>query len=76
MKIEIEGHTDNSGNPEKNMILSQNRAKSVMDYIVSKGITADRITFKGFGITKPMVANDTPENRQLNRRVEFTILQK
>ncbi|ABG59404.1 OmpA family protein [Cytophaga hutchinsonii] len=76
MKIEIEGHTDNQGNADKNMILSQNRAKSVMDYIISKGITADRITSKGFGITKPMVDNDTPENRQLNRRVEFTILQK
>ena len=76
MKIEIEGHTDNQGNAEKNQLLSENRAKAVMSYIVSKGIAADRITSKGFGITKPIVANDTPENRQLNRRVEFTILQK
>ena len=76
MKIEIEGHTDNQGNAEKNMILSQNRAKAVMDYVVGKGIVADRITSKGYGITQPMVENDTPENRQLNRRVEFTILQK
>ena len=76
MKIEIEGHTDNQGNAEKNLILSQNRSKAVMDYIISKGIAADRITNKGYGISKPLVENDTPENRQLNRRVEFTILQK
>jgi len=75
MKIEIEGHTDNAGNPEKNQVLSLNRATAVMNYIVSKGIAQDRITAKGFGMTRPIVGNDTPENRQLNRRVEFTILQ-
>jgi len=74
MKIEIDGHTDNVGNADKNLILSQNRAKAVMDYIVSKSIAADRITYKGFGMTKHIVENDTPENRKLNRRVEFTII--
>lgn len=74
MKIEIDGHTDNVGNAEKNQVLSSNRATAVMNYIISKGISADRISAKGYGITKPMVENDTPENRQLNRRVEFTIL--
>ena len=76
MKIEIEGHTDNVGSPEKNQVLSQDRANAVMNYIISKGIMSNRITAKGFGSTKPRVENDTPENRQLNRRVEFTIKQK
>ena len=74
MKIEIDGHTDNVGNAEKNQVLSSNRATAVMNYIISKGVSADRISAKGYGITKPIVGNDTPENRQLNRRVEFTIL--
>jgi outer membrane protein OmpA-like peptidoglycan-associated protein len=74
MKIEIDGHTDNVGNAEKNQVLSSNRATAVMNYIISKGVSADRISAKGYGITKPMVGNDTPENRKLNRRVEFTIL--
>jgi OOP family OmpA-OmpF porin len=76
MKIEIDGHTDNVGSADKNQILSQDRAIAVMNYIVSKGILSNRISAKGFGSTKPMVDNDTPENRQLNRRVEFTIKQK
>ena len=76
MKIEIEGHTDNAGTAEMNQTLSLNRATAVMEYIVSKGISTDRISAKGLGMTKPKVPNDTPENRQLNRRVEFTILHK
>ena len=59
----------NQGNPDKNLILSENRAKAVREYIVSKGIAADRISSKGLGITKPIVANDTPENRKLNRQL-------
>lgn len=76
MKIVIEGHTDNQGNPDKNQILSLNRAKAVRDYIISKGITEDRVSAKGYGSTKHIADNDTDEHRKLNRRVEFTILQK
>lgn len=76
MEIEVGGHTDDVGKDEDNLALSQNRATAVMIYIVSKGIEARRITAKGYGETKPIVANDTDENKQLNRRVEFTIKKK
>jgi outer membrane protein OmpA-like peptidoglycan-associated protein len=76
LKIEISGHTDNKGNANYNQTLSEARAKSVVDYLVSKGIAADRLTFKGYGLTQPMAANDTEENRQLNRRTEFKIISK
>ena len=72
--IEMSAHTDSYGSDDYNITLSENRARSVMQYILSKGISTDRISSKGYGETKPVVANDTPENRQLNRRVEFTIL--
>jgi len=66
IKVEVNGHTDNNGNKEENKVLSFNRAKTVMDYLVSKGIKADRITYNGFGDTKPL-----GDNKALNRRVEF-----
>ena len=72
--IEMSAHTDSKGSDEYNFKLSDNRARSVMDYILSKGIDPSRITSKGYGESKPVVENDTDENRQLNRRVEFTIL--
>ncbi|MET0637572.1 MAG: OmpA family protein [Chitinophagaceae bacterium] len=72
--IEVSAHTDSKGSDEYNFKLSDERARSVMDYILSKGIDPARISSKGFGETKPVVENDTDENRQLNRRVEFTIL--
>ncbi len=72
-KIQISGHTDSVGDPNYNMALSGRRAKSVMDYFVKNGISKDRLTYKAFGETKPKVANDTSENRQKNRRVEFEI---
>jgi len=74
IEIEMSAHTDSHGSDEYNFKLSDNRAKSVMDYILSKGISPDRIKSQGYGETKPVVPNDTDENRQLNRRVEFTIL--
>jgi len=74
MNIEIEGHTDNVGSDEANLKLSSDRANSVMQYVISKGVSADRITAKGFGETVPVATNDTDEGRQLNRRVEFTIV--
>lgn len=74
IEIEISAHTDNRGADDYNYKLSDNRAASVRQYIVSKGIAPERITSKGYGETKPIVANDTDENRQLNRRVEFVIV--
>lgn len=76
MKIEISGHTDSDGSDELNRKLSDNRAISVMNYITSKNISTNRITAKGYGETKPIAENDTDENKQLNRRVEFTVLEK
>jgi outer membrane protein OmpA-like peptidoglycan-associated protein/tetratricopeptide (TPR) repeat protein len=73
MKIQISGHTDSDGNDDHNLKLSDARAHAVVDYLVAKGIEASRLTFKGFGETKPVVANDTPENKQLNRRTEIEI---
>ncbi len=76
IKIEISGHTDNKGAAQYNLTLSDNRSKSVVDYLVSKGISADRLTWKGYGLTKPIATNDTDEGRQLNRRTEFKIMSK
>lgn len=73
IKIEIAGHTDSDGDDARNMALSENRAKSVMNYLVDKGIAAARITAKGYGETKPLVKNDTPDNKAQNRRVEFVV---
>lgn len=74
MVIEIRGHTDNQGGTALNQTLSENRAKAVVDYLVSKGIDAKRLTSKGFGETAPTATNDTKEGRQINRRVEFKII--
>ena len=76
IEIEIAGHTDNVGADEYNLNLSLERANSVVAYIVSKGISQNRIIAKGYGESKPIASNDTEEGKQLNRRVEFTILKK
>lgn len=74
MVIEVAGHTDNTGDPAANLTLSGQRAASVVNYLVGKGIAAGRLKARGYGDTKPVAANDTPENRAKNRRTEFTIL--
>ncbi len=76
IKIQISGHTDNQGTPEKNITLSENRAKSVYQYLIDHTIAAERLTYKGYGQTKPVATNDTPEGRQLNRRTEMKITSK
>ena len=76
MVIEVRGHTDNTGSNEINAKLSQDRADSVREYFISKGIEPDRIASKGFGETKPVATNDTDAGRQQNRRVEFVIVKK
>lgn len=74
--IEIGGHTDNVGSNESNLKLSQDRADSVREYLIGKGIEPDRVASKGYGEAKPVAPNSTPEGQKQNRRVEFTILKK
>jgi outer membrane protein OmpA-like peptidoglycan-associated protein len=71
--IEIQGHTDSRGTDEYNMGLSQRRANAVRDYLVAQGISASRLTTRGFGESAPAYSNDTPEGMAQNRRVEFLI---
>ncbi|WP_199140314.1 OmpA family protein [Pedobacter sp. ASV12] len=71
--IEIQGHTDNVGDAKMNEKLSENRAKAVYDFLVKNGIATKRLTFKGYGETKPRFDNSTDEGRQQNRRTEFRI---
>jgi outer membrane protein OmpA-like peptidoglycan-associated protein len=73
IKVEISAHTDDVGNDDSNMKLSEKRAKTVVDYLVSKNIKADRMIAKGYGETQPLVPNDTDENKAKNRRVQFKI---
>jgi outer membrane protein OmpA-like peptidoglycan-associated protein len=74
LKVEIGGHTDNVGNDQDNLKLSEERAKAVYDYVVSHGIDASRLTWKGYGESTPTDTNDTPEGRANNRRTELTII--
>lgn len=71
--IEIQGHTDDTGTDTYNQGLSERRAKSVADYLKSKGISSGRLTIKGFGESAPKYANDSEDGRANNRRVEFLI---
>lgn len=72
--IQISGHTDNVGKPADNMLLSENRAKSVIIYLRSKGIDIKRLSFKGWGDTKPVADNKTEEGRARNRRTELQVI--
>jgi outer membrane protein OmpA-like peptidoglycan-associated protein len=74
-KVSIEGHTDNRGAPAHNKTLSDKRAKSVVKWLIARGIAKTRLTSQGFGMTQPIDSNDTDEGRQNNRRVEFHILE-
>jgi outer membrane protein OmpA-like peptidoglycan-associated protein len=76
MIIQVDGHTDSVGGFEYNMDLSRRRAKAVVDYIVAKGVSDVRLIPRGFGKTRPVAENETEEGRQLNRRVEYSILQE
>jgi len=75
LKIEIDGHTDNVGSDNYNLQLSQNRAKSVYEYLISAGISESRLSFKGFGETLPIASNDTEQGRAVNRRTEFKVIE-
>ena len=76
LKIEIAGHTDNIGNKDDNIKLSENRAKSVVDYLISEGVKYNRVQAKGYGESFPISDNTTEKGREKNRRVEFKILQR
>lgn len=73
-KIQINGHTDNVGNADKNKSLSNDRAKAVYDYLVANGISEERLAFKGFGDTRPIASNDTDDGKRRNRRTDFIIV--
>jgi len=74
LKIEVEGHTDSSGNDAYNLQLSQRRAAAVRDYLVTQGVSADRLTAKGYGETRPIADNSTVPGRLANRRVAMAVL--
>ncbi len=74
-KIEIGGHTDNVGDQRLNLALSENRAKVILNYIVSKGIDEERLLYKGYGGSKPVAPNDSEDNKKKNRRVEIVGIQ-
>lgn len=76
LEILFEGHTDNQGDFQLNLKLSEERVEEVKNYLISKGIAQERITTKGWGQTRPIASNATDERRKLNRRVEFTIVKK
>jgi outer membrane protein OmpA-like peptidoglycan-associated protein len=82
VKIEIQAHTDYKGTDEYNMKLSEKRAIAVMEYVVNKGISKDRVGYQAFGRSQPIAPNtnpdgsDNPEGRQLNRRIEVKVLNK
>jgi outer membrane protein OmpA-like peptidoglycan-associated protein len=73
MHITVEGHTDNVGSEEYNLKLSEKRAKSVLDFLVREGVTAERMELKGYGMSQPVASNETAQGRQQNRRVDLVI---
>ncbi|NSW44388.1 MAG: PD40 domain-containing protein [Bacteroidales bacterium] len=75
IKIEISGHTDNTGNDAYNQLLSEKRAQAVYNFLIAKGIPANRMKYVGYGSSKPLDTNDTTEGKALNRRTELKIIQ-
>lgn len=76
MRVLLEGHTDDVGSDAANQKLSENRAKSVYDYLVKNGVDAVRLQYKGYGESKPIADNTTEEGRAQNRRTVFTVVEK
>jgi outer membrane protein OmpA-like peptidoglycan-associated protein len=76
LKISVQGHTDNVGTTEYNKALSENRARVVYEYLIANGISADRLSYIGFGKTKAVADNSTEEGRSQNRRTEFVVTEK
>ena len=76
MRVELAGHTDNVGDAASNLTLSNSRATKVFEYLVAKGVSAARMSAKGYGQEQPLESNDSPEGRQANRRTELRIISK
>lgn len=76
MQIEVRGHTDNVGDETQNQILSEGRAKAVYDYLITKGVDKNQISYKGFGSKNPKAKNDSEAGKKKNRRVEMVILKE
>ena len=76
LKVELAGHTDNIGKPADNQRLSEQRAKAVFDFLVGKGVASERLSYKGYGDTKPVADNSTEEGRAQNRRTTFTVVER
>ena len=74
LRLEVGGHTDAVGSDADNLDLSERRAKAVYDYLVLRGVSADRLTYRGYGESRPVATNDTPEGRAANRRTTLTPL--
>lgn len=74
IKVEISGHTDNTGKEPENLKLSNARAKAVVDFLISKNIAASRLTYKGYGSSKPIADNKTETGKAMNRRTECKII--
>ena len=74
LKVEISGHTDDKGGDAYNQKLSEERSHSVVNWLMGTGVSGSRMTFKGYGESKPIATNDTDEGGQLNRRTEFKIV--
>ena len=73
LRLEIEGHTDTVGSDSMNQTLSERRAEAVRNYLIQQGVPAGATSASGFGKTRPVASNGTPEGRQLNRRVELVV---
>jgi outer membrane protein OmpA-like peptidoglycan-associated protein len=76
LRVEIEGHTDDQGSDEYNLKLSDARAKAVVDYLLKKKVEQERVTWKGYGESKPLKPNTSEEHRAVNRRVEFRVIER
>lgn len=76
LRVEIEGHTDDQGSDAYNLKLSDDRAKAVVDYLLKKKVEVSRLSWKGYGESKPLAPNDSEANRAVNRRVEFRIIER
>jgi outer membrane protein OmpA-like peptidoglycan-associated protein len=74
IKVEISGHTDNRGSLRANQIMSERRAKAIVDFLIRNGIEPARLTFVGYGYERPVAPNNTVEGRSQNRRTEFKII--
>ncbi len=76
LRVEIEGHTDDQGSDDYNLKLSDARAKAVVDYLLKKKVEKERLSWKGYGESRPLAPNDGEANRAINRRVEFRVIER